>query len=115
VAQLLLGVDELEKTEVSTRDVTIDLPDTEETRYQLREVTRKVAHAPVTIDYLRWPVMDSEGNSLTDAEGNIIYRGFTQDDPLKLYGNDDIQDYYISPCYSKSYPFYVDVIFEQIQ
>ena len=114
-AQLLLGVNALTETETSTKTVTKDLGTATEIRYQKRLVTRTIAHAPVTIEYLRWPVFDEDGNVTTDAEGNVIYRGYDHEDPLKLYGDDNIQDYFISPCYSKNFPFYVDVIFEQIQ
>lgn len=114
-AELLLGVNALTETETSTKTVTKDLGTATEIRYQKRVVTRTVAHAPVTIEYLRWPVFDENGNVTTDDEGNVIYRGYDHEDPLKLYGDDHIQDYFISPCYSKNFPFYVDVIFEQIQ
>jgi hypothetical protein len=114
-AQLLLGVNALTETNTTTETVTKDLGTTKEVRYQKREVTRTVTHAPITIEYLRWPVFDADGNVMTDAEGNVIYRGYDHEDPLKLYGDDNIQNYFISPCYSKNFPFYVDVIFEQIQ
>lgn len=41
---------------------------------------------------------DDAGNTITDNSGNVV----------------NVQIYYMSQCYSKTYPFYVNVIFEQI-
>lgn len=41
---------------------------------------------------------DDAGNTITDTSGNVV----------------NVQIYYMSQCYSKTYPFYVNVIFEQI-
>ena len=84
-------------------------------RYQLRDITRNIRRTTMTINDIKWVTFDDKGNTAVDADGKIIYRNFDESSPLKLYGDDGLQDYYLSPCYSKNYPFYVDVIFEQIQ
>jgi hypothetical protein len=78
-------------------------------------VTRTIGHVDVTIESVKWPELDEEGAAKVDENGNTIYRTFTKDNPLKLYDEDLIQQYFVSLCYAKNYPFYVDVIFEQIQ
>lgn len=109
--ELLTG-DSVETTE----DVSINLGTSSEVRYQLREITRNILKSKMTINDIKWVTFDKDGNTAVDADGKIIYQHFdSQETPLKLYGDDGIQDYYLSPCYSKNYPFYVDVIFEQIQ
>lgn len=100
----------------TTEDVTIALKSSEEVRYQLRDITRNILKSTITINDIKWVTFDASGNTAVDADGKIIYQNFnTQETALKLYGSDGLQDYYLSPCYSKNYPFYVDVIFEQIQ
>jgi hypothetical protein len=85
-------------------------------RYQLREIKRRITQSTMKIDGIKWVTFDASGNTAVDADGKIIYQNFnTPETALKLYGSDGLQDYYLSPCYSKNYPFYVDVIFEQIQ
>ena len=107
----LLAGDSVETTE----DVSINLGSSSEVRYQLRDITRKILRSTMTIDNIKWVTFDDKGNTAVDADGKIIYQNFNASSPLKLYGDDGLQDYYLSPCYSKNYPFYVDVIFEQIQ
>ena len=100
----------------STEDLTVDLGKSSSVRYQLRDITRNILRSTMTIDNIKWVTFDASGNTAVDADGKIIYQNFnTQETALKLYGDDGLQDYYLSPCYSKNYPFYVDVIFEQIQ
>ena len=114
-AQLLLNINQMQQTEISTENHTFDLGTKEEVRYQLREIKRNILRSPMTIDNIKWVTFDKDGNTAVDADGKIIYQNFDESSPLKLYGDDGLQDYYLSPCYSKNYPFYVDVIFEQIQ
>lgn len=99
----------------TTENVSIDLGETEEVRYMLREVTRTSNHTKVTIENIRWPEIDEDGLAKTDENGNIIYNEYHIDSPLKLFDENGVQKLYLAPCYSKNYPFYVDVIFEQIQ
>lgn len=99
----------------STEDLTVDLGKSSSVRYQLRDITRNILRSTMTIDNIKWVTFDENGNTAVRDDGSIIYRNFDASSPLKLYGDDGLQDYYLSPCYSKNYPFYVDVIFEQIQ
>lgn len=99
----------------TTEDVSVDLGKSSSVRYQLRDITRNILRSTMTIDNIKWVTFDGKGNTAVDADGKIIYQNFDESSPLKLYGDDGLQDYYLSPCYSKNYPFYVDVIFEQIQ
>ena len=103
---------------VTTEDVTVAIDTKSQepsVRYQLRDITRNIRRTTMTINDIKWVTFDDKGNTAVDADGKIIYRNFDESSPLKLYGDDGLQDYYLSPCYSKNYPFYVDVIFEQIQ
>jgi hypothetical protein len=117
ILQLLYGEELLTNDSVeTTEDVTIALKSSEEVRYQLRDITRNILKSTITINDIKWVTFDASGNTAVDADGKIIYQNFnTPETALKLYGSDGLQDYYLSPCYSKNYPFYVDVIFEQIQ
>ena len=74
--------------------------------YIIRNVSRDIARVEVEVEDVRTTVI----NALGQPE-DIVY---TQSNPLNLFeGN--IQKVYLSSCYSKNYPFYVNVIFEQIQ
>lgn len=51
-----------------------------------------------------------------DGLGNITYTKYdSSENAFKLFDENGIQKYFISQCYSKSYPLRVNVIFEQIQ
>lgn len=96
---------------VTTEDVTIAIDTKSQepsVRYQLRDITRNILSSTMTIDNIKWVTTGENGNT------NEQYFN-SKETALKLYGDDGLQDYYLSPCYSKNYPFYVDVIFEQIQ
>ena len=83
-----------------------------------RTITRSFNHTKIKIEKLVW---DGVGANGFDPEDNE----FTEAHPLRLYlsqygPNDgggmhsvDVQKIYLAQCYSKNYPFYVNVIFEQ--
>lgn len=60
----------------------------------------------LVIDELKWSQTGEDGK----AEALVI----TKDNALEFYG-DGIQKLHLSQCYSKSYPFFVNVVFEQAQ
>ena len=115
ILELLYGELLTNSSVETTEDVSVDLGQSSSVRYQLRDITRNILRSTMTIDNIKWVTFDGNGNTAVDANGSIIYQNFDESSPLKLYGDDGLQDYYLSPCYSKNYPFYVDVIFEQIQ
>ena len=49
-----------------------------------------------------------------DAEGNVTQKEYSEDNAFELFDG-VIQKYFLSQCYSKSYPFKVNVYFEQLQ
>lgn len=57
---------------------------------------------------------DDVARSQTDENGTTSTMHYDESSPLELYEN-GLQKLYLSRCYSKSYPFFVNVIFEQTQ
>ena len=53
-------------------------------------------------------------NSVTRTDGEDVTYDYTSTNPFELKNGSGIQIFYASQCYSKTYPFDVDVIFEQI-
>lgn len=49
-----------------------------------------------------------------DAEGNVTQKEYSEGNAFELFDG-NIQKYFLSQCYSKSYPFKVNVYFEQLQ
>ena len=78
----------------------------EYTDYIIKEIIRDVARVKVDVEAVQTTIINGEGKP-----EDVVY---TQDNPLNLYEN-NIQKVYLSQCYSKNYPFYVNVIFEQAQ
>ena len=74
--------------------------------YIIKNVSRDIERVEVEVEDVRTTVINAHGQP-----EDIVY---TQSNPLNLFeGN--IQKVYLSSCYSKNFPFYVNVIFEQIQ
>lgn len=85
---------------------TIKIYENEYTDYIIKEIIRDVARVKVDVEAVQTTIINGEGKP-----EDVVY---TQDNPLNLYEN-NIQKVYLSQCYSKNYPFYVNVIFEQAQ
>lgn len=85
--------------------VTDTLPDVTYSR----EIVRVTSYAEsITFKKVYRRVEDALGNVTQteyDSEGNAF----------ELFDESGIQQYFLSQCYSKSYPFKVNVYFEQLQ
>ena len=91
-----------------------------------RTITRSFNHTKIKIEKLIWDGVGADGFDPDDFDANgEEYNEFTEAHPLKLYLSEyglndgggmhsvDVQKIYLAQCYSKNYPFYVNVIFEQ--
>ena len=72
----------------------------------IRELIRDAQRVDVEIEQVKTTIINGEG------EPEDIY--YTESNPLNMYEG-GLQKVYLSQCYSKNYPFYVNVIFEQTQ
>lgn len=86
------------------KTTTFDVPEgvAEETVTYEKKIVRSFSQISVSI------------SSASRTSDNVTQE-YTQEQKFLLYGQDEIQDYYLSQCYSKNYPFAVNVLFEQIQ
>lgn len=73
--------------------------------YIQTKIIRSYIFNEIAIDKVTWTkLIDDETKTFTYDENNKLE-----------FFNDDIQKLFLSSCYSKSYPFYVNVLFEQEQ
>ena len=77
------------------------------TDYIIRELQRDISRVDIMVEEVTTTIIDGEGKP------QVIR--YTQSNPLNMFGADGLQKVYLSQCYSKNYPFYVNVIFEQVQ
>lgn len=77
------------------------------TDYIIRELQRDISRVDIMVEEVTTTIIDGEGKPQ-------VVR-YTQSNPLEMFGDDGLQKIYLSQCYSKNYPFYVNVIFEQVQ
>lgn len=84
------------------------------TEYIQRTITRNYTFTNVALTKVTWCQRNPNGKPVyTD---NVLQtEDFTLSNKLNLYDATDIQKLYLAQCYSKTYPFFVDVQFEQIQ
>ncbi len=115
-------------TQGPTENDTGIYPDTETsstsneiTELVKRYINRSFNHSDIIIEGVEWAQRDDLGNPLY-IDGVLQVNNYTESNPLELYRQEtegsvtkDVQHYYLAKCYSKNYPFYVNVIFEQIQ
>lgn len=94
----------VESTSNSTNPFTETLPDV---KYS-REIVRVTSYAQ-SIKFKK--VYRRE----EDAEGKVTQTEYDSEDNAFELFNGGIQKYFLSQCYSKSYPFKVNVYFEQLQ
>lgn len=76
--------------------------------YLQKKVEREYNYYAIVIDKAEQAQTDDSGVSQAKVS-------FTKESPLVLFDESGIQKYCVAQCYSKSYPFFVNVIFEQAQ
>ncbi len=80
--------------------------DYQNTDYIIRHIERVMQRVTIDVEQVKTTIINGDGNP-----EEVIY---TQSNPLNLFeGN--LQKKYLSQCYSKNYPFFVNVVFEQVQ
>lgn len=92
------------------------------TEYIARTMDRDYEFTEVVLTDVVWCKLDASGQPTYDAEGNLVTESFnksdTADNTLHFYAEEEgvqVQQLYLAQCYSKEYPFFVNVVFEQIQ
>lgn len=87
-----------------------------EVEYIERAIQREYHYSDITLTEVSMPETDADGNAvLENGVQKKIY--YTAASPLELFQSQNgvsVQKYYLSQCYSKTYPFFVNTIFEQI-
>lgn len=99
---------DVKQSETNTPTVTSNLTETsvKSTEYIQKKIVRTYTYSEIVIDEAIWTVTDESGDMQTVT--------FDKSSPFEFF-SDNIQKYYMAQCYSKSYPFFVNVIFEQTQ
>lgn len=88
-------------TTITGNNITIESYD-----YIQKKIKRIYHYDEIVIDQVMWSEYGENDNLISikiDSNNKIVF-----------YEN-NIQKYWLAQCYSKNYPFYVDVIFEQTQ
>lgn len=80
---------------------------TTETEYIQKKIEREYKYHKITIGTCK--------QNTTGENGTVTANEYIEGNKLTLYDERNIQKYFLSQCYSKSYPFEVNVIFEQTQ
>lgn len=84
--------------------------------YIERVLHRQYNYSDITLTEVSMPETDAAGNAVLE-NGVTKIKYYTADSPLELFQSQNgvmVQKYYLSQCYSKTYPFFVNTIFEQI-
>lgn len=99
-------VDEkLNSSTTSLQDINTNETTTTNYEYIQKKIIRSYVFNEITIDKVTWTKVIDD-----------VSQTFTYDEANKLeFFNNNIQELFLSSCYSKSYPFYVNVLFEQEQ
>ena len=90
----------------SAEEPVTSLDATETTETFTRTITREYDTA-TTI------TAKSVSRNVADSDGNLTTVSYPVGSPFELYDSKGIQKFYLSQCYSKSYPLTVNVLFEQ--
>lgn len=86
-----------------------------QTEYYVRDVKRTFVYSDIVISNVTWAKRDESGNAIYDENGVLQTESFDgEDNKLSFYDDKGIQKVYLAQCYSKSYPFFVNVVFEQV-
>lgn len=75
--------------------------------YFQRNIKRYYTYHDIKIEKIFW--------SKNDENNNTLKIEYDSNNKLNFYDNNGLQILYLSQCYSKSYPFFVNVMFEQDQ
>ena len=86
---------------------TINFDPFPQAEYFIRTIDRTTSRTNIQIESVKWVTEGTDGVDVDEY--------FTEDNPFKLFDANSIQKRYLAQCYSKNYPFYVNVIFEQVQ
>jgi hypothetical protein len=103
------------QTSYDSQSETTSSPD--EKQLIKRYIERSSNYNSIIIENVLWAKRDASGNALY-VDGVLQTDSYTAENPLNLFKLESgvsVQQYFFSQCYSKNYPFYVNVIFEQIQ
>lgn len=87
---------------------------TTKTEYVQRTITRNYTFTDVSLTKVTWCKRDPTTGKPVYENNVLQTEDFTSAKKLNLYDG-NIQKLYLAQCYSKTYPFFVDVQFEQIQ
>lgn len=104
-------VSESDPTQVTQSFVITSEPQTE---YFTRVIKRNFVYSDIVISNVTWAKRDEHGNAIYDDNGVLQTESFNGDNKLSFYDDKGIQKVYLAQCYSKSYPFFVNVVFEQV-
>lgn len=94
-------------TNSTSNETSSNLISTTETEYIQKKIEREYKYHKITIGTCK--------QNTTGENGTVTANEYSEGNKLTLYDERDIQKYFLSQCYSKSYPFEVNVIFEQTQ
>lgn len=89
---------------------------TVQNEYIERVLQRQYNYSNIILTEVSMPETDAAGNAVLE-NGVTKIKYYTADSPLELFLSQNgvqVQKYYLSQCYSKTYPFFVNTIFEQI-
>lgn len=88
---------------------------TPQTEYYVRDIKRTFVYSDIVISNVTWAMRDEEGNAIYDENGVLQTESFDGEaNKLSFYDEKGVQKVYLAQCYSKSYPFFVNVVFEQV-
>lgn len=93
-------------TETSTENNVTESISTNYEYFQ-RNIKRYYTYNDIKIEKVFW--------SKNDENNNTLKIEYDSNNKLNFYDNNGLQILYLSQCYSKSYPFFVNVMFEQEQ
>lgn len=86
-----------------------------QTEYFKRVIKRNFVYSDIIISDVTWAQRDEHGNAIYDANGVLQTESFNGvDNKLSFYDDKGVQKVFLAQCYSKSYPFFVNVVFEQV-
>lgn len=85
------------------------------TEYYTRALTRKFVYTDLILTDVTWAKRDEHGNAIYDSNGVLQVESFAgESNKLSFFNDKDVQQIYLAQCYSKSYPFFVNVVFQQV-
>ena len=126
-SELLITDSSGEEISQSFETVSGDVSTSLTEEYIKRTIDRSFNYDDITIESVTWQQRDAAGNPKYDSNNKPIVDTYVHNkNPLTFFkeetGTDtngdtitaNVQKLYLSQCYSKNYPFYVNVVFEQV-